>query len=344
MSRAGLLAIPILMLSTLAWNALAQDIPGQIPDPSTYQGSMELQRREQESDAQAQQQNAQMQQRLDQNYASYAPQGGGGASGGGGNFGIVTEFDFGLHPMQRQVVGGNILFPRSLAKAVLGFYADYEAEAPAELALDALLMSNPGMPGGGVVGFTLCYSGPANQADAIMTRIRSLGTPVVDTVKAIDYIAIQRSGDETEQRAIGAYTKTGYVERISPNFIAAMVDGLEDHPERTTIAGFQQLGGVISQVRADATAFPFRKVHATALLLAEWPATSDAAPHLKSLRQYWSTLSPYTYGFYTNDAVEESQKQVDENYMGNYVRLVKLKNQYDPSNLFRLNANVRPSV
>jgi hypothetical protein len=85
MSRVHRFAIPILTLSTVAWSAVAQDIPGQIPDPSSYQGSMELQRREQESDAQMQQQNAAMQQQLDQNYASYSPQGGGGVGGGGGN-------------------------------------------------------------------------------------------------------------------------------------------------------------------------------------------------------------------------------------------------------------------
>jgi len=83
MSRICLLAIPILT-STVAWNAVAQDIPGEVPDPSSCQGSMELQRREQESDTQAQQQNAEMQQRLDQNYASYAPQGGSVGGGGGG--------------------------------------------------------------------------------------------------------------------------------------------------------------------------------------------------------------------------------------------------------------------
>jgi FAD/FMN-containing dehydrogenase len=77
---------------------------------------------------------------------------------------------------------------------------------------------------------------------------------------------------------------------------------------------------------------------------ADWPATADPAPHLESLRQYWKTIAPYTYGFYTNDAVEESQKQVDDNYLGNYPRLRKLKDKYDPTNLFRLNANVRPSV
>ena len=81
MPRMYLLAIPILTASTLAWNAVAQNTPGDIPDPGSYQGSMEMQRREQESAAQVQQQNEQMQQRLDQNYAAYAPQNGGGGGG-----------------------------------------------------------------------------------------------------------------------------------------------------------------------------------------------------------------------------------------------------------------------
>ena len=267
-----------------------------------------------------------------------------GVRGGGGNFGVVTAFDFALHPMQRQVVGGAIMFPRSQTKDVLGFYADYEGEAPEDLALDALVTSNTNFTGANGVGFTLCYSGPANRAEEILRRIRSLGKPVLDKVSTIDYVALQRAGDQTEQRAIGSYTKTGYVQKISPQLISAIIDGFDEHPERSTIVGFQQLGGAIARVPTDATAFPFRDVHATALLLADWPASADPAPHLKSLRQYWTTIAPYTYGFYTNDAVEESQKQVDDNYLGNYPRLRKLKDKYDPTNLFRLNANVRPSV
>ncbi len=269
-----------------------------------------------------------------------------GVRGGGGNFGVVTAFEFALHPMQRQVVGGRIVFPPSLAKSVLSFYSDYEAEAPEDLALDFALLSNAGLgfAGASGVGFQLCYSGPASRAEEVMRKIRSLGKPVFDNITTIDYVALQRSGDGDERRAIGGYTKTGYVRHISPQLMSAMIDGLEQNPERTTLVGFQQLGGAIARVPADATAFPFRNIHATALLTADWPATADPAPHLKWLRQYWATIAPHTDGFYTNDAVEESQKQVDENYLGNYPRLVKIKNKYDPTNLFRLNANVRPTA
>jgi hypothetical protein len=106
MSRVCLLAIPILVASTAAWNAVAQNIPGDVPDPSTYQGSMELQRREQESAAQVQQQNAEMQQRLDQNYAAYAPQGGsGGSVGGGGGAAVRLKEKPLLPPAKNPLLG-----------------------------------------------------------------------------------------------------------------------------------------------------------------------------------------------------------------------------------------------
>jgi hypothetical protein len=123
-----------------------------------------------------------------------------------------------------------------------------------------------------------------------------------------------------------------------------MVTGLEEHPQRQTHVGFQHCGGAISRVAADATAFPHRGIHATSLLTVDWPADVDPTPHVKWLLAYWDTIRPHTDGFYTNDASDETQKMLDENYLGNLPRLVKLKNQYDPTNLFRLNANVRPAA
>ena len=132
--------------------------------------------------------------------------------------------------------------------------------------------------------------------------------------------------------------------KISPQLVDAMVNGLEEHPQRQTHVGFQHCGGAISRVAPDATAFPHRGIHATSLLTVDWPANVDPAPHVKWLLAYWDTIRPHTDGFYTNDASDETQKMLDENYLGNLPRLVKLKNQYDPTNLFRLNANVRPTA
>jgi hypothetical protein len=100
----------------------------------------------------------------------------------------------------------------------------------------------------------------------------------------------------------------------------------------------------ISRIAADATAFPHRDIHATFLLDCDWQANVDPTAHIAWLRKYWATLEPHTDGFYTNDVVDETQKQIDDNYLGNYPRLVALKNKYDPTNLFRLNANVKPTA
>jgi hypothetical protein len=265
-----------------------------------------------------------------------------GVRGGGGNFGVVTSFEFELHPMQRQVIGGLLVFPLEQAKQVLGFYADYEGIAPDELYCSAVIVSNPRLSG---VGFQICYSGPMSKAEEILSKLRSAGrNPIVDALEPIDYVALQRSGDSDDPRAIGSYTKTGYVKQISPALIAAMADGLEPHPERSTTVGFQHCGGAISRVANDATAFPHRDIHATSLLLVDWPAEIDPTRHIDWLKQFWATIEPHTDGFYTNDVVDETQKQVDENYLGNYPRLLALKNRYDPTNLFRLNANVVPTI
>jgi len=265
-----------------------------------------------------------------------------GVRGGGGNFGVVTSFEFQLHPMQRQVIGGIILFPISKARDVLTFYSEYEGIAPDELSLDGVILSNVhGLTG---VGFSVCYSGPVSKADKILRTIRSAGTPILDSLKNIDYVALQKSGDSSDPRAIGSYTKTGYVKNISPELIDAMIKGLEEHPERSTTVGFQHCGGAISRITADATAFSQRWIHATCLLLVDWPVTIDPTRHIKWLKQYWETIEPHTDGFYTNDVVDVTQNEVDKNYGKNYPRLLALKNRYDPTNLLRLNANIIPTV
>ena len=259
-----------------------------------------------------------------------------GVRGGGGNFGVVTAFDFRLHPMQREVVGGVIAFPMNQAKEVLQFYSEYEGTAPDELYMSCSVVRNPwGLSG---VFFPICYSGPQGRADDVLRPIRSAGTPVFDDVKRIDYVALQRADDIDDPRAVGSYTKTGFVSSISPGLIDAMLTGLEEHPERATSIGFQHCGGAIARVAADATAFPHRGIHATSLLLANWPVDVDPAPHLDWLRAFWRSVEPHT-----DDVVDESQRQIDENYLGNHARLLALKNRYDPTNLFRLNANIVPT-
>jgi FAD/FMN-containing dehydrogenase len=264
-----------------------------------------------------------------------------GVRGGGGNFGIVTNFEFEVHPMQREVVGGNIVFPFSQARQLLDFYAEYEASAPDEL---FLCMGLQNSPQGQSVSFNTCYSGSSREAERVFAKVRAAGTPLRDTLRTIDYVALQRSGDVDDPRAVGSYTKSGFSAGLKPQFIDAILDGFGEQPGGSSVFFLYHCGGAINRVAADATSFPHRDITLTPLLAVSWPMTSDPTAQVAWLRQYWASVEPHMQGFYTNDIIDETQQQVDENYLGNYSRLVALKNKYDPTNLFRLNANVVPSA
>lgn len=264
-----------------------------------------------------------------------------GLRGGGGNFGIVTSFEFELHPMPREVVGGPVMFPMSRAKEVLALYADYAVTAPEELYLDYVMATSPA--GDGFAGFVICYSGPTDRAEAALAPIRALGTPMMEDVKAVDYVELQRSGDVDDPRAMGTYMKGGFVKNVSPGLISAIVENIESHPGRGNIFFLQHAGGAIDRVANDATAFSHRGALATMMAGTSWPSDSDGSEHIAYSRSYWSKLEPFTAGFYSNDVTEDTTAaQVNANYGVNYDRLVALKRRYDPTNLFRLNANVQP--
>lgn len=266
-----------------------------------------------------------------------------GVRGGGGNFGVVTNFDFKLHPMQRTVVGGDILFPLTEARDVLKFFAEYFTTIPDELYADVGLISSAGEKGDFVI-IHLCYSGPEELASKWVDPVRNAGTPVVDGVKAIDYVTIQRSWDSTDPRATGNYIKAGFVTGISDELIDTIVRGFEPHPGRGSDLYFQCGGGAIDQVATDATAFAHRYAKHNMFSSVSWPTHESRAEHVRYVKDYWKTLEPLTRGFYVNDISDQEQAIVSQNYQGNYERLVTVKNKYDPSNLFRLNANVAPTI
>ena len=119
--------------------------------------------------------------------------------------------------------------------------------------------------------------------------------------------------------------------------------GFEEHPQRGMTVVWQHAGGEIGRVASDATAFAHRHVKHDTLMLMDWPVDIDPTPHVKWLKDYWATVEPHTRGFYTNDASDVSLQKIHRNYGSNYDRLLALKNQYDPGNLFRLNANIVPT-
>lgn len=265
-----------------------------------------------------------------------------GLRGGGGNFGIATSFEFRLHPMEREVIAGEIMFPVTRAREMLKVYGDYALAAPDDLYCDAMVLQTPKVENN-VALFTICYSGPPAKADEVLAPLRKLG-PVADTVSVRDYVEVQRQWDNTDPRNIGQYLKGGFVNEIPDTLAGAIADGLQEDPDRTSMVYFQQSGGQIGRVAADATAFSHRKSQANMFATVSYSLDDDPAPHIDYVRQYWKTLEPATDGWYTVEASEEPQRVLNANYQGNFGRLLALKNEYDPGNLFRLNANIKPTA
>ncbi len=265
-----------------------------------------------------------------------------GVRGGGGNFGIVTSFQYALHPMQRQVIGGDVVFPLDRARDLIQFYADFSVQAPDDLYIDFYVNATGSGEGSGT-GFHICYSGPEKDADKVLAPVRKLGEPAFTNLGPIDYVAIQRSWDYADFRNIGEYLKSGFVNEFPGSMLDAAIDGFEADPGRNTMLYFQQSGGAIGRVPVDATAFPHRKALAAMMVLTSWPLGSDGSPHIDYLRDYWSTIEPRTDGYYTVDSGSESRDVRHANYQGNFPRLLEVKKKYDPENLFRLNANIAPT-
>jgi len=264
-----------------------------------------------------------------------------GVRGAGGNFGVVTSFEFQLHPMSRQVLAGNLIYPMDRLRDVLEFYAEFSLNAPDELATDLIF----GYPPGGRPGFVLlalCYSGDHAAGAKAMAAVKKLGKPIMGEIKPTDYVALQRSGDSDAPRATATYLKGGFTNGISQKLVDTIIDGLQAHPDRSSTMIFQQAGGAIKRVPADATAFTHRSAEYTMINTMAWQPGSPRDAHVRAIKNYWATLMPFTRGFYINAADEDNAGMVNKNYRGNYARLLGIKRRYDPGNMFRLNANIDP--
>jgi FAD/FMN-containing dehydrogenase len=260
--------------------------------------------------------------------------------GGSGNFGVVTSFEFQLHERRPDVVGGSLVFPIAKARDVLRFYAEHTPQAPDDLYLDFVMAAPPGGKDG-VCVLEVCYAGDQPERD--LAALRKVGTPLRDTIKPLPYVAMQKSGDQSDQRVSTTYMKSGFTTEISGALIDAILAGFEPHPARATAVFTQQAGGAIGRPPVNACAFPHRYAQHSLMHAVTWNVTDDGAPHLAYARKYWTTLEPLTRGFYVNEVSDESRAVLNANYRENYPRLAAIKRQHDPKNLFRLNANISPA-
>jgi hypothetical protein len=264
-----------------------------------------------------------------------------GLRGGGGNFGVVTAIEYRVHPMNPMVLGGNLMWPLSQAGDVMRIWRDITPTAPEVLNLEYGLMS---LPDGPMVNIEACWSGDHADGEAWLKALRTFQKPVFDDIRPMPYVQLQSIYDEPLANGQYYYSKSGFLTGIDDTAIDVIVDVFRRTPGLYSIF-FPPCDGAYRRVAADATAFPNRDAMYSMVLVAGWPNADGIDAKVAQIRTAWRELEPLTRGFYTNEAgPDTTMAGYQENYGANFKRLVALKAKYDPTNLFRLNANVPPTI
>jgi len=263
--------------------------------------------------------------------------------GGGGNFGVVTSFEYRAHPV-RTVLAGPVLHPLTDARAALAFHRELTASVPDELTVGAALLHVPDGSGTKVAGLVPCHCGDGATADSDVKPIRAFGTPLADLVQTMPYPVVNTLLDDAFPKGALNYWKSGFLPELSDAAIDVMVDAFERVPSTMTGIFLDHVHGAATRIDATATAFPHRNEAFSVLILTQWKDRADTEANIAWTRQTFETLRPYlTDSRYTNFMSADDTGFVRQGYGGNYERLVKVKREYDPDNLFRLNHNVDPA-
>jgi len=261
--------------------------------------------------------------------------------GGGGNFGVVTAFEYQLHPVG-PVVAGMLLYPVVQAKSVLAHCCDFLRTAPEELGVVAGLLTSPeGAQLGGVV---VCYNGPQAAGERVLQPLRAFGTPSLDSIGLVSYHQVQTMLDPALPRGRKYYVKANFMRDVSDGAIETLVQGFATVPSRYTMALLVHLGAAPGRVRPEETAFYYRETGYHFEILSGWDDAQHSEANIAWTRQLWNAMQPFgSGGIYINQMVDEGEQAVRTAYGPvAHQRLVDVKTTYDPLNLFRHNQNIRP--
>lgn len=278
-----------------------------------------------------------------------------GIRGGGGNFGIVTSFDYRLHPVGPMVMFCVVWYPAEDARKILPAWREFMESAPEELSSSAYFWSVPAAPdfptelhNRRTVILGAVYSGSAEEGERIVQPLRELGTPLLDLSGRVPWTSVQSAFDPffpTGRRYY--YFKSRYLSNFSDETIEALIPNAINPPAPSILIVIWHQGGAMSRVDADATAFMGRRAPFLFSVDAIWDDRAASDMVIAYSRRFLEEMEPYSPGgLYVNFAGlgEEGESLVRAVYGTHYDRLVALKNQYDPTNLFRLNQNIKPTA
>jgi FAD/FMN-containing dehydrogenase len=270
--------------------------------------------------------------------------------GGGGNFGIVTDFEFRMHPV-RDIYGGLLLFEVGDADEILRYFREFIAEAPRQYGGFPAWQIAPPLPfvpedrvGDPFLVVVSCWNGDPDEGARVIDQFRQVATPAAEQLGPMPYPALNSSFDALVPRGLQHYWKAVFAEDLTDEAIAAHVTYGPRVPVVNSAVHMYPINGACHDVPADATAFSHREANYACVIAGMWPDRADNEANTAWVRDYFAALAPHSgTGGYTNFASADDQSRVRDNIGSGYDRLAHIKQTYDPGNVFRFNQNIIPA-
>ena len=269
--------------------------------------------------------------------------------GGGGNFGVVTEFTFRLHPVA-EIYGGPMFFELSDGPAILSYFDEFIRTAPREFGGFPAFQIAPPLPfvpegrvGEPFVAVVACWTGSANDGEKILQGFRDIATPVAEHIGAMPYADLNGAFDALVPRGLQHYWKAAFVGDLTEEAIRTLMEHGPRVPVVNSTVHLYPINAACHDVAADATAWGHRDATYAVVIAGMWPDPADNEANTQWVKDFDAAIAPHSQGGgYINFASADDQSKVAENFGVNYPRLQEVKRRYDPDNLFHLNQNIRP--
>jgi len=270
--------------------------------------------------------------------------------GGGGNFGIVTSFEFALHPVGPQVFSGLVIHPFSEVRELLKAYRLVAAEAPDRFTIWSVMRKAPPLPfipaewhGREVLIFAACYAGDMAEGERAAAPLRRIGKPIADVMAPHPFAGWQAAFDPLLTPGARNYWKTHDFETLPDDLIEVLARGVAQLPGPECEVFVAHVGGAMSGVAPDATAYPGRAAHFIMNVHTRWRDAAQDGECIGWARKLFNDTAPFaTGGAYVNFMPDDEPGRVEKAYGGNYRRLSEVKQSWDPENRFHINQNIRP--
>jgi hypothetical protein len=271
--------------------------------------------------------------------------------GGGGNFGVVTSFLFRLHPV-KEIIGGPTFWPIEQSAEVLAWYQDFIRKAPRELNGFFAFLTVPPAPMfpeslhlKKMCGVVWCYCGAADKAEQVFEPIRRFGPPALYGIHPIPFPALQSVFDGLYPPGHQWYWRADFVNELSDKAIAQHVEHGSRMPTMQSSMHLYPIDGAVHDVDPRATAFSYRRSNWAEVIVGVDPDPANGSKITDWTKSYFDALHPYSAGgAYVNFMMDEGQERVQASFRDNYARLALIKSQIDPTNVFRVNQNIRPAA